>query len=31
MAEIWPQYNDYQKKTDRLIPVVILERAATQS
>jgi deazaflavin-dependent oxidoreductase (nitroreductase family) len=25
MAEIWPAYNDYQKKTDRLIPVVILE------
>lgn len=27
MAEIWPQYNDYQAKTDRIIPVVILERA----
>ncbi len=27
MAEIWPQYNDYQAKTDRVIPVVILERA----
>ncbi len=26
MASIWPAYNDYQKKTDRLIPVVILER-----
>ena len=26
MAEIWPQYNDYQAKTDRVIPVVILER-----
>ena len=26
MAEIWPQYDDYQKKTDRDIPVVILER-----
>lgn len=26
MAEIWPAYNDYQKKTDRQIPVVILER-----
>lgn len=27
MAEIWPSYNDYQKRTDREIPVVILERA----
>ena len=27
MATIWPAYNDYQKKTDRPIPVVILERA----
>lgn len=27
MAEIWPAYNDYQKKTDRVIPVVILERS----
>jgi len=27
MAEIWPSYNDYQKKTDRQIPLVILERA----
>ena len=27
MAVIWPQYNDYQAKTDRMIPVVILERA----
>jgi deazaflavin-dependent oxidoreductase (nitroreductase family) len=26
MAEDWPQYNDYQKKTDREIPVVVLER-----
>jgi deazaflavin-dependent oxidoreductase (nitroreductase family) len=31
MAEIWPAYNDYQAKTDREIPVVILERTATQS
>jgi deazaflavin-dependent oxidoreductase (nitroreductase family) len=23
----WPQYDDYQKKTDREIPVVVLERA----
>ena len=27
MAEIWPSYNDYQNKTDRQIPLVILERA----
>ncbi len=27
MAKIWPAYLDYQKKTDRDIPVVILERA----
>lgn len=25
MSEIWPQYRDYQKKTDRMIPVVVLE------
>jgi deazaflavin-dependent oxidoreductase (nitroreductase family) len=27
MASIWPDYNAYQKKTDREIPVVVLERA----
>jgi deazaflavin-dependent oxidoreductase (nitroreductase family) len=27
MAEIWPPYDDYQEKTDREIPVVVLERA----
>ena len=27
MAEIWPAYNEYQAKTDRVIPVVILEPA----
>ncbi|MFF5084060.1 nitroreductase family deazaflavin-dependent oxidoreductase [Actinoplanes sp. NPDC000266] len=27
MAEVWPDYNEYQKKTNREIPVVILERA----
>ena len=27
MAEVWPAYNDYQRKTRRQIPVVILERA----
>ena len=26
MAEIWPQYEEYQRKTDREIPVVVLER-----
>lgn len=26
MAKIWPAYNDYQTKTTRPIPVVILER-----
>ncbi|GAA0488502.1 nitroreductase [Paractinoplanes deccanensis] len=27
MAEVWPDYDEYQKKTDREIPVVVLERA----
>ena len=27
MNEEWPDYDEYQKKTDRQIPVVILERA----
>lgn len=27
MAEIWPAYDDYQAKTDRQIPLVVLERA----
>src|ERR1700735_5655767 len=26
MAKAWPAYNDYQKKTNREIPVVVLER-----
>jgi deazaflavin-dependent oxidoreductase (nitroreductase family) len=26
MAEIWPSYDEYQQKTDREIPIVILER-----
>ena len=26
MAATWPAYNDYQKKTDREIPLVVLER-----
>ena len=25
MAEIWPDYNEYQKKTERQIPIVVLE------
>jgi deazaflavin-dependent oxidoreductase (nitroreductase family) len=27
MAEIWPDYNDYQTKTGRQIPIVVLEPA----
>ncbi len=27
MLEVWPDYAEYQKKTDRVIPVVVLERA----
>jgi deazaflavin-dependent oxidoreductase (nitroreductase family) len=26
MCKIWPSYADYEKRTDRLIPVVILQR-----
>ena len=26
LAEAWPAYNDYQRKTDREIPVVVLTR-----
>jgi deazaflavin-dependent oxidoreductase (nitroreductase family) len=26
MTEVWPAYDDYQRKTDREIPVVVLER-----
>jgi deazaflavin-dependent oxidoreductase (nitroreductase family) len=26
MTETWPAYGDYQQKTDRQIPVVVLER-----
>jgi deazaflavin-dependent oxidoreductase (nitroreductase family) len=28
MTDTWPDYDDYQRKTDRDIPVVVLERAA---
>jgi deazaflavin-dependent oxidoreductase (nitroreductase family) len=27
MAEVWPDYDDYQRRTERRIPVVVLERA----
>jgi deazaflavin-dependent oxidoreductase (nitroreductase family) len=27
MADTWPAYDDYQKRTEREIPVVVLERA----
>jgi deazaflavin-dependent oxidoreductase (nitroreductase family) len=26
MAEVWPDYENYQRRTDRTIPVVVLER-----
>ncbi len=26
MTEVWPAYDDYQAKTDREIPIVVLER-----
>jgi deazaflavin-dependent oxidoreductase (nitroreductase family) len=26
MTEAWPAYSDYQRKTDRQIPVVVFER-----
>ncbi|WP_432545945.1 nitroreductase family deazaflavin-dependent oxidoreductase [Kineococcus sp. SYSU DK004] len=26
MVEVWPDYEDYQRKTSRQIPVVVLER-----
>ena len=29
MASIWPAYNDYQKRTQRDIPLVIIERVAS--
>ena len=25
MAEVWPDYNSYQKKTDRQIPIVVID------
>jgi len=29
MAQVWPAYDEYQTKTGREIPVVILEPMAT--
>ena len=26
MNEVWPAYDEYQRRTDREIPVVVLER-----
>jgi deazaflavin-dependent oxidoreductase (nitroreductase family) len=31
MASIWPEYDSYQARTDREIPVVILERIAKRA
>ncbi|MFI0454096.1 nitroreductase family deazaflavin-dependent oxidoreductase [Actinomadura sp. 6N118] len=28
MTAVWPDYDNYQKKTDREIPIVILERSS---
>jgi hypothetical protein len=28
MNEVWPHYAEYAKKTDRRIPVVVLERTS---
>jgi hypothetical protein len=28
MTAIWPAYDEYQAKTERTIPVVVLERLA---
>ena len=28
MTKEWPAYDDYQKKTERPIPIIVLERAA---
>lgn len=28
MAEIWPEYENYQARTQRVIPVIVLERSA---
>jgi len=26
MTSVWPDYDDYQRRTEREIPVVVLER-----
>jgi len=26
MSEVWPAFRDYEKKTERIIPIVVLER-----
>lgn len=31
MAEVWPAYDDYQARTERDIPVVVLSRAASDN
>ncbi len=31
MNQIWPHYDEYQAKTERVIPVVVLERAGSSS
>jgi deazaflavin-dependent oxidoreductase (nitroreductase family) len=31
MTGVWPDYDDYQRKTDREIPVVVLERARVKA
>jgi deazaflavin-dependent oxidoreductase (nitroreductase family) len=31
MNEIWPHYDEYQAKTERVIPVVVLARAGSSS
>jgi len=28
LAEVWPSFRDYQRRTERTIPVVVLERVA---
>ena len=30
MAKIWPSYLDYQKRTERIIPVVVLQPVRTK-
>jgi hypothetical protein len=28
LTEVWPSFRDYQQRTERTIPVVVLERVA---